>query len=159
MGIDWDSSSSDAGVCHASSQYHQRLPNPWISGSTPSPPPLDSRVPTTPSVSLPLGIQEPSSFDVDVSFLFLAFVLWIAPCRHVLTTPLQPTGTTTTIGQTRGSQGRLVQRTDWWKLLQTFNVTKSRRLGKMTGHFHYDNRAGNCGACLAANHTESEQPL
>ena len=35
-------------------------------------------------------------------FLLPAFAPWIAPCRHVLTTPLGPTGTTTAIGRTRG---------------------------------------------------------
>ena len=40
--LDWDSSSGDDGVHHVPSSSHQRLPTPWISGSSP-PPPLEQQ--------------------------------------------------------------------------------------------------------------------
>ena len=66
--LDWDSSSSDAGVYHASSPSHQRLPGPWISSSTPPPSPPDSKVLTTPPVNLPPGIQPPPASFAESSF-------------------------------------------------------------------------------------------
>ena len=48
-----------------------------------------------------------------------AFALWIAPCRSTLTTPSRPTGTSTTIGRTRGRRDRLVRRTDGKRCLPT----------------------------------------
>ena len=47
---------------------HQRLPTPWISSSSPPAPPLDSRIPSTPPVIFPPGIQSPSASDAHNSF-------------------------------------------------------------------------------------------
>ena len=51
-GLDWDSSSGDGDTYHASRSSDQRLLAPWISSSFPPAEPPDSRVPTTPPVSL-----------------------------------------------------------------------------------------------------------
>ena len=42
----------------------KRVPAPWISCSSPPPPPPDVRVPATPLVSLPPGIQSPPASDL-----------------------------------------------------------------------------------------------
>ena len=68
MGFDWDSSSCHARVYHALSSSHQRLPTSWISSGTPSPPPPDSRIPTTHQSTCRLGIPPPSASDAEIFF-------------------------------------------------------------------------------------------
>ena len=58
----WGSSSDDDD--HNSSR---RVPTPWVSSSSQPLPPPDDRMPTTPAVHLPPGIQSPPASDADGS--------------------------------------------------------------------------------------------
>ena len=59
----WGSSSDEVDGHHAKASSNQRVSTPWISSSSPPPSPPDSRIPTTPPVSLPPGILAPPASD------------------------------------------------------------------------------------------------
>ena len=63
----WGSSFDDEDNYQGTGSMSQRLPTPWVSSSSQPPPPADVRVPTTPPVSLPPGIQSLPASDVDSS--------------------------------------------------------------------------------------------
>ena len=59
----WRSSSDEGDGYHAPGSSSKREPTQWISSSAPPPPPPDSRIPTTPQVSLPPGVRSPPGSD------------------------------------------------------------------------------------------------
>ena len=69
VGLEWSSSSGDDDVYHVPSSSHQRLPCLQRgSRAARRRRPSDSRIPTTPPVCLPPGIQSLPASDADRSF-------------------------------------------------------------------------------------------
>ena len=60
----WESSSDENDCYHASASSSKRFSAPWVSSSLQPPLRLDVRVPPTPPVSLPPGIQSPPASDI-----------------------------------------------------------------------------------------------